>query len=229
MEWGLATALALVALVAAWVLGRSRGARHVAESSGALAAADALARDARERLDRLHADLAGRHDQIAALRAENASLAQDNRWLGDEIRARQAGTGVDAGAPERCRPEAARHVSVAGGRGAQRQPLVVSRPGAHVVRGLPAAHRRNPQASRRHGSATSNASASPPTRASPSRSPRSAPPRARCRGRCARRRCAAAGARCSCAASSRWRACCSAATSTSSRDCRPRTAACGPT
>ena len=91
MEWGLATALGLVAMVAAWVLGRSRGARQVAESAGRLAAAEALARDGRERLERLQADLAARQDQIASLRADNAALTRDNRWLREEIaRAKQA-------------------------------------------------------------------------------------------------------------------------------------------
>ena len=73
MEWGLATALALVAVVAAWILGRNRGARQVAESSGALAAAEALARDGRERLERLQGDLAARHDQIASLSRPNST------------------------------------------------------------------------------------------------------------------------------------------------------------
>jgi DNA recombination protein RmuC len=88
----LAAALsALIAVLIARVVFQRRLVESRAALAGDLAAAQALAREAQQRLSLLEADLADRQERFAALRAEYAALKQDHHWLGEEItRQRQA-------------------------------------------------------------------------------------------------------------------------------------------
>jgi DNA recombination protein RmuC len=82
-------AAALVAAAIAILIARSLASRHLAQARAAMAAelvsARTLAQDAQRRLSDLQVEVTQRHEQIATLRAEHASLKQDNRWLGDEV------------------------------------------------------------------------------------------------------------------------------------------------
>src|SRR5688572_18479271 len=69
MELVIPVAAALVAAAVAALITYSRGSR------------------------RLQSALNERHEQMATLRAENAALAQDNKWLGDEIARHKATLG----------------------------------------------------------------------------------------------------------------------------------------
>src|SRR5688500_20241415 len=88
MDWLVPATAALVAAAILIVLLRSLARRDLAEAhvamAGELASAQTLAQDAQRRLRDLEIDVTERHEQIAMLRAENASLKQDNRWLADE-------------------------------------------------------------------------------------------------------------------------------------------------
>ena len=97
MDFMLPVAVALIAAAAAVLFTRTIASRRIAESraawAGEIAAARAMSQDARERLGALEADLAARQEQIAGLRAEIASLQQDNRWLGEDAARRAEALG----------------------------------------------------------------------------------------------------------------------------------------
>ncbi len=63
-------------------------------------------------------------------------------------RSAQAGGRIDAGAARQGAADTARYVPVARGTGAEREPLVISRPGENFVRGVSAADRRNAEEGR---------------------------------------------------------------------------------
>jgi DNA recombination protein RmuC len=88
MDWTLPAAVAFLAVAAVfitWTLASRRLAESRAAVAGEVAAAKALAQDAQDRLRALQSEAAARQEQIEGLRVENATLAQDNRWLRDDV------------------------------------------------------------------------------------------------------------------------------------------------
>jgi DNA recombination protein RmuC len=90
--------LIAVLVVAASLVARAVHLRRLADARAALgaelAAAQALAQDARRRLEALEAELDERQEQIASLRAERAALEQDRHWLTGDIARQQASIGT---------------------------------------------------------------------------------------------------------------------------------------
>jgi DNA recombination protein RmuC len=89
MEYLLSGAVTLTAVVLAVVITRAIGIRQLAEARAALAsdlgAARARADEGQRRVSALEAQLAEHQDQLTTRRMENAALAQDARWLHEEI------------------------------------------------------------------------------------------------------------------------------------------------
>jgi DNA recombination protein RmuC len=80
-----------------FLLARLAFGRRLAEEQAALgatlAAAQAVAREAQERMAALEADLSSRQEQLAAARADCAALRQDNHWLAEEAARREQALG----------------------------------------------------------------------------------------------------------------------------------------
>ena len=97
MDWILPAVAAALAAAVAILFARTIAARQLAEAraacAGEIASAQALARDAGARLTALQADLESRQEQVATLRAENAVLQQDNRWLREDVARRAEALG----------------------------------------------------------------------------------------------------------------------------------------
>jgi DNA recombination protein RmuC len=74
--------------IAVWIM-RASARRQIAEVSTRLkedlAAAQTLAREVQRQLGVTHEDLSVRTEALATVRAENAALKQDNKWLAGEI------------------------------------------------------------------------------------------------------------------------------------------------
>ena len=87
-----ASVTAIVAIVAVTIavgIMRASARRQIAEAATGLkenlAAAQMQARELQRQLETSLEDLSGRTEALAAMRAENAALKQDNKWLGGEI------------------------------------------------------------------------------------------------------------------------------------------------
>jgi hypothetical protein len=81
--------VAIVSVAIAVGVMRASARRQIAEISTTikadLAAAEAMTRETQRQLGRAQEELSLRTEALAAMRAENAALKQDNKWLAGEI------------------------------------------------------------------------------------------------------------------------------------------------